>query len=173
MRPSRYLLVGWVLPCEGGGCGPNDRYVPRKPRKPSFLAGCPGTLPGYPGGSLWPGYPGGARKVREKKFVFNFWPLITDRQKLCVNYFCCLFIADTDTDKLVCGVEFSCRSFQSVTRIIQKYHPKTKDGRRVQFSLVRNSELHCRGRCRFNSCPRPIRITCQMHIWCLAVSMLL
>ena len=29
------------------------------------------------------------------------------------------------------------------------------------------------GRCRFNSYPRPIRITWQMQMWCLAVYMLL
>ena len=42
----------------------------------------------------------------------------------------------------------------------------------VYFSLVGNSDLHCRGRCRFNSCPRPIRATWQMQIWCLVVFML-
>ena len=52
------------------------------------------------------------------------------------------------------------------------YHPNTHHGRRVYFSLVRNSDLHCRGRCRFNSCPRPIRATWQMQIWGLAVFML-
>ena len=51
-------------------------------------------------------------------------------------------------------------------------HPNTYHGRRVWLSLAGNSELHCRGRCRFNSCPRPIRITWQMQISCLAVSML-
>ena len=40
------------------------------------------------------------------------------------------------------------------------------------ISVVGNSELHCRGRCRFNSCPRPIRVTWQMQIWCLVVSTL-
>ena len=35
-----------------------------------------------------------------------------------------------------------------------------------------DSELHCRGRCRCYSCPRPIRSTWWMQIWCLAVSML-
>ena len=39
-------------------------------------------------------------------------------------------------------------------------HASTNDDRRVSYSLVREfSELHCRGRCRFNSCPRPIRVT--------------
>ena len=41
----------------------------------------------------------------------------------------------------------------------REYHPNTNDGRRTLFSLVANSELHCRGRCRCNSCSRPIRIT--------------
>ena len=40
------------------------------------------------------------------------------------------------------------------------------------FVLVANSELHCRGRCRFNFCPKSTRITQQMQMWCLVVFML-
>ena len=65
----------------------------------------------------------------------------------------------------------SCFSYK-VSLVIVLYQPNTNDGRRVQFFLDANSELHCRGRCRFNSCPRPIRITWQMQMMCLAVSML-
>ena len=33
--------------------------------------------------------------------------------------------------------------------------------------------VQSRGRCRFSSYPRPIRITWQMQMWCLVVCMLL
>ena len=44
-----------------------------------------------------------------------------------------------------------------------------------KFSLVRNSELHCRGRCRFHSCPRPISmvdadmVSCCLHALVLSI----
>ena len=49
------------------GRGPKVRYGPRNQENQTLLAGYPGILPGYPGG---------ARKVREKKFAFNFRSLL-------------------------------------------------------------------------------------------------
>ena len=59
-----YLRVGWGSSTWSGG-GQKVRYVLRKPGKPNFLAGYPGNFAGMSGG---------ARKVREKKFVFNYGP---------------------------------------------------------------------------------------------------
>ena len=44
-----------------------------------------------------------------------------------------------------------------------------------EFNFLRPEikNFQSRGRCRFNSYPRPIRITWQMQMWCLAVYMLL
>ena len=49
------------------GWGPKSSVCPLKPEKANFLAGFPGSLPGFPGG---------ARKFEKKKFVFNFRSLL-------------------------------------------------------------------------------------------------
>ena len=68
---SGYPLVGWGSFLWRGG-GRKVRYVPRNQGDQTFVAGYPGILPGYPGG---------ARKVWEKKIVFNQFSFPTNIRK--------------------------------------------------------------------------------------------
>ena len=60
------ISLGGVGVFQVKGWGPKSSVCASKPRDTKLSWW---DIPGF-----LPGYPGGARKVREKEFVFNFWP---------------------------------------------------------------------------------------------------
>ena len=84
-KPKRFGpdIFGWGGGLPREGVGAKVPYVLRNPGQPNFLAGYLRILPGYPGS---------ARKVWEKKFVFNFRSLINPMWAPGSLWGICLFL---------------------------------------------------------------------------------